>query len=293
MAIQQRIVGQARDLGGGFLVHRLLPSALCQAVGPFVFMDHFGPVAVAPDTGHDVRPHPHIGLATVTYLLDGAVMHRDSLGTEQEITPGAINWMTAGSGIVHSERRPQRLQGKSYVNHGFQLWAGLPDDFEEVAPEFAHTPASDIPVCDRQGAQVRVLVGDAFGLRSPVRTFSPTVLLDLRLPAGGDLQLPALAPELALYPIDADMTVDGEEIQRLALNVLASPQQVRLQATQATRVLVLGGVPLAHRFISWNFVSSRKERVVQAAADWHGRRMKPVPGDDDERIELPPALVPR
>ncbi|HQZ08519.1 MAG: pirin family protein [Rhodoferax sp.] len=292
MAIQQRIVGQARDLGGGFVVQRLLPSALRQAVGPFLFMDHFGPVTVQPDAGHDVRPHPHIGLATVTYLLDGAIMHRDNLGSEQEITPGAINWMTAGSGIVHSERRPQRLQGQSYVNHGFQLWAGLPDDFEEVAPEFVHTPASDIPVVDQQGTQVRVLVGDAYGVRSPVRTFSPTILLDLQLPAGAQLQLPALAPELALYPVDADLTIDGEEIQRHTLNVLAAPQQVQLHATQATRVLVVGGAPLAHRYISWNFVSSRKERVAQAAADWHARRMAPVPGDD-ERIELPPALVPR
>ena len=289
MAIQQRIVGQARDLGGGFVVQRLLPSALRQAVGPFLFMDHFGPVT---DAGHDVRPHPHIGLATVTYLLDGAIMHRDNLGSEQEITPGAINWMTAGSGIVHSERRPQRLQGQSYVNHGFQLWAGLPDDFEEVAPEFVHTPASDIPVVDQQGTQVRVLVGDAYGVRSPVRTFSPTILLDLQLAAGAQLQLPALAPELALYPVDADLTIDGEEIQRHTLNVLAAPQQVQLHATQATRVLVVGGAPLAHRYISWNFVSSRKERVAQAAADWHARRMAPVPGDD-ERIELPPALVPR
>ncbi len=292
MAIQQRIVGQARDLGGGFVVQRLLPSALRQAVGPFLFMDHFGPVTVQPDAGHDVRPHPHIGLATVTYLLDGAIMHRDNLGSVQEITPGAINWMTAGSGIVHSERRPQRLQGQSYVNHGFQLWAGLPDDFEEVAPEFVHTPASDIPVVDQQGTQVRVLVGDAYGVRSPVRTFSPTILLDLQLPTGAELQLPALAPELALYPVDADLTIDGEEIQRHTLNVLAAPQQVQLHATQATRVLVVGGAPLAHRYISWNFVSSRKERVAQAAADWHARRMAPVPGDD-ERIELPPALVPR
>ena len=276
MAIQQRIVGQARDLGGGFVVQRLLPSALRQAVGPFLFMDHFGPVTVQPDAGHDVRPHPHIGLATVTYLLDGAIMHRDNLGSEQEITPGAINWMTAGSGIVHSERRPQRLQGQSYVNHGFQLWAGLPDDFEEVAPEFVHTPACDIPVVDQQGTQVRVLVGDAYGVRSPVRTFSPTILLDLQLPAGAQLQLPALAPELALYPVDADLTIDGEEIQRHTLNVLAAPQQVQLHATQATRVLVLGGAPLAHRYISWNFVSSRKERVAQAAADWYARRMAPA-----------------
>lgn len=292
MAVQQRIVGQARDLGGGFVVQRLLPSALRQAVGPFLFMDHFGPVTVQPDASHDVRPHPHIGLATVTYLLDGAVMHRDSIGSQQEITPGAINWMTAGKGIVHSERRPQRLQSQAYVNHGFQLWAALPEDAEEVEPEFAHTPASDIPVCDVQGAQVRVLVGEAFGTRSPVRTFSPTILLDLQLPAGCRLRLPALAPELALYPIDGDMMVDGESIQRQTLNVLSTAKPSDLAADQPTRVLVVGGAPLGHRFISWNFVSSRRERIAQAAADWHARRMAPVPGED-ERIELPQALVPR
>lgn len=292
MVIQQRILGQSRDLGGGFIVQRVLPSALRQAVGPFLFMDHFGPVTVQPDDGHDVRPHPHIGLATVTYLLEGAIMHRDSVGSAQEITPGAINWMTAGKGIVHSERRPQRLQQTAYVNHGFQLWAGLPQAFEEVEPEFAHTPASAIPVCDLPGVQVRVLVGEAFGASSPVRTCSPTLLLDLQMSADASLVLPAPVSERAIYPIDDDLTVGGEPIQRHSLNVLASGQSVELRAQRPTRLLVLGGEPLGRRFISWNFVSSRKERITQAVRDWHEQRMPPVPGDT-ERIELPPALVPR
>ncbi len=292
MAIQQRILGQARDLGGGFVVQRVLPSALRQAVGPFLFMDCFGPVTVQPDAAHDVRPHPHIGLATVTYLLEGAVMHRDSLGSEQEITPGAVNWMTSGRGIVHSERRPQRLERQAYVNHGFQLWAALPAQDEECDPAFTHTPASAIPVCELEGVSVRVLVGEAFGASSPVRAGSPTTLLDVQMPAGGSLRLPPLASELALYPIDADLAVDGEEIQHQTLNVLPSGLEVTLHATQATRLLVLGGEPLGHRFMSWNFVSSRKERLVQAARDWHAQNMPTVPGER-ERIELPTALVPK
>ena len=292
MAIQQRIRGQARDLGGGFVVQRVLPSALRQAVGPFLFMDHFGPVTVQPDTAHDVRPHPHIGLATVTYLLEGAIMHRDSVGSAQEIQPGAINWMTAGRGIVHSERRPQRLMDQAFVNHGFQLWAALPVQDEECDPAFTHTPRSEIPVCEAAGVQVRVLVGEAFGVRSPVRAASPTTLLDVQIPAGATLRLPSVASELALYPIDADLAVDGEEIERQTLNVLPSGQQVTLRATQDTRVLVLGGEPLGHRFMQWNFVSSRKERLAQAARDWQAHDMAQVPGET-ERIELPDARAPK
>jgi hypothetical protein len=292
MAIQQRILGQARDLGGGFVVQRVLPSALRQAVGPFLFMDHFGPVTVLPETAHDVRPHPHIGLATVTYLLEGAIMHRDSVGSSQEILPGAINWMTAGRGIVHSERRPQRLREQAYVNHGFQLWVALPAQDEECDPHFSHTPASEIPVRDLGGVTLRLLVGEGFGARSPVRAGSPTILLDVQMPGGGQLVLPPLASELALYPIDADLDVDGEAVQCQTLNLLPCGQSVTLRATQATRVLVLGGEPLGHRFIQWNFVSSRKERLAEAARDWHAQQMPQVPGES-ERIELPAALVPK
>lgn len=290
--VRETMRGLARDLGGGFIVQRLLPSARRQAVGPFVFMDHFGPVTVQPQAAHDVRPHPHIGLATLTYLLEGAVMHRDSLGSAQEITPGAINWMTAGKGIVHSERRPRRLQGQAYVNHGFQLWCALPSAFEEVDPAFIHTPAEAIAQLWVQGVQVGVLVGEAFGARSPVATFSPTTLLDVHLPADGALQLPALAAELAAYPIDGDIVVDGQVLGRQTLGLLASQQSCSLRSVRPTRVLVLGGEPLGHRFMQWNFVSSRRDRIAQAARDWQEGRMAAVPGDD-ERIELPAALAPR
>ena len=173
MTIQSRLTGHKKDLGGGFMVRRLLPAAQKQAVGPFLFFDHFGPITVQPGDSHDVRPHPHIGLATVTYLFEGAIMHRDSLGSAQLIEPGAINWMTAGRGIVHSERAPEDLKASAYVNHGIQLWAALPAEHEEVAPAFVHTPAADIPALSVGDAQVRVLIGAAFGKTSPVRTFSP------------------------------------------------------------------------------------------------------------------------
>ena len=190
---RQTLTPHEKDLGGGFVVRRTLPSAQRQAVGPFLFFDHFGPITAKPGDNHDVRPHPHIGLATVTYLFEGAMMHRDSLGVVQEIRPGAINWMTAGRGIVHSERKPEPLLDATYVNHGLQLWAALPQAFEEVEPSFSHTAADQIPAVDVQGVAVRVLVGEAFGASSPVKTYSKTLYLDLALPAGARFELPALA----------------------------------------------------------------------------------------------------
>ena len=286
MPVQLVLNGHPKDLGGGFVVRRVLPSAKRQAVGPFLFFDHFGPVTVEPEAGHDVRPHPHIGLATVTYLLAGAITHRDSLGFVQDIEPGAINWMTSGRGIVHSERRPVQLAGKSYVNHGFQLWAGLPLASEEVEPSFVHTPAAAIPDVEVQGAKVRVLVGQAFAAVSPVATFSHTVYLDISLPANGSLDLPALAEELAVYPIDGDLAIDGQTVAACSLAVLAPGQRAKLSAPAAVRLLVLGGEPLCQRFMWWNFVSSRKERIAQAARDWQEQRMGHVPGET-ELIPLP------
>ena len=291
MPVQRILNGHPKDLGGGFIVRRILPSAKRQAVGPFLFFDHFGPVTVEPEAGHDVRPHPHIGLATVTYLLEGAITHRDSLGYVQDIEPGAINWMTSGRGIVHSERRPARLRSRSYVNHGFQLWAALPQSAEEVEPSFVHTPAADIPSLEVQGAKVRVLVGEAFDTRSPVATFSQTVYLDVMLPAGGHWSLPALAPELAVYPIDGDITVDGQIVAACSLAVLEPGQPAELSASAAVRLLVLGGEPLGHRFMWWNFVSSSKERIAQAAQDWQAQRIGQVPGET-ELIPLPELKLP-
>jgi redox-sensitive bicupin YhaK (pirin superfamily) len=276
-----------KDLGGGFKVRRLLPAAKRRSVGPFVFFDHFGPATEQPGNEHDVRPHPHIGLATVTYLFEGAMMHRDSLGLVQEIRPGAINWMTAGRGIVHSERKPEHLLDASYVNHGLQLWAALPQAYEEVEPSFSHTAAEQIPALEVQGVAVRVLVGEAFGVRSPVKTFSKTLYLDLALPAGARFELPALAQEMAVYAIDGAIELDGELVPQ---HTMASPPEgegVVIEAREAVRIVVIGGEPLdGPRFITWNFVSSRRERILEAGADWAAQRMGHVPGET-EFIPLP------
>lgn len=288
-----QIAGTAKDLGGGFLVRRLLPDAQRRTIGPFVFFDHFGPVTVSPGAGHDVRPHPHIGLATVTYLFEGAIQHRDNLGYNQTIAPGAINWMTAGRGIVHSERRPDALRQATLVNHGIQLWVALPQAHEEDEPSFVHTPASAIPEVHTGGAQVRVLVGSAFGQTSPVRAFANTVYLDLLLSAGVTLDLPPLAEELALYTVDAGVLVNGESVPEHRLVVLSAGASSRIETDTAARLMVLGGDALdAPRFVWWNFVSSRKERIVQAAHDWESQRMGQIPGET-EFIPLPKQPLPR
>jgi redox-sensitive bicupin YhaK (pirin superfamily) len=274
-----------KDLGGGFLVRRLLPAAPRQAVGPFLFFDHFGPVDAGPYDDHDVRPHPHIGLATVTYLFEGAMLHRDSIGVVQRIEPGAINWMTAGCGIVHSERTPDDLRRRPRRSHGLQLWSALPEHDEELPPSFAHTPVSAIPVYESGGATVRVLVGEAFGLRSPVATRSPTLYLDITLRAGAMLRLPHAA-ERALYGVDAPFTLDGRTVPAREMVVLEPGEQPQLGAETDARLVLIGGEPLGRRFIAWNFVSSRKERIEQAKDDWRGQRFDKVPGET-EFIPLP------
>lgn len=289
MSTALRLAGHAKDLGGGFKVRRLLPAVQRQAVGPFLFFDHFGPVTVEPGAGHDVRPHPHIGLATVTYLFSGAIMHRDNLGCVQQIEPGAINWMTAGRGIVHSERRPESLAQQSFVNHGIQLWAALPLAHEEAEPSFVHTPAEAIPQVQVGGATVRVLIGEAFGQTSPVATYSPTLYLDVQLPAGATLEIPALVQEMAVYAVDAPVQLNAELLDAQLLAVMAAGQPMRLVAGEsAVRLMVIGGGALdAPRHMWWNFVSSRKERIVQAAQDWEAQRFDLVPGET-EFIPLPP-----
>ena len=288
MAMLQQLNGQEKDLGGGFVVRRLLPDARQRNVGPFIFFDHFGPAEELPRVNHDVRPHPHIGLATVTYLFDGAMMHRDSLGTEQLIEPGAINWMTAGRGIVHSERRPDHLRDVRFVNHGLQLWTALPLEHEETDPAFSHTPADAIPEVSVRDARIRVLIGEAFETRSPVPTFSRTLYLDVWLPAGGRVELPALVPEQALYLVEGDLEVDGAPLPLRRMAVLQPQQPVQLFTTAGARAVVVGGDPLdAPRHMWWNFVSSRKDRILQASADWEAMRMGTVPGDS-EFIPLPP-----
>ncbi|MBG6221345.1 MULTISPECIES: pirin family protein [unclassified Janthinobacterium] len=279
-----------KDLGGGFVVRRLLPSAVKQAVGPFIFFDHFGPIDVAPDANHDVRPHPHIGLATVTYLFEGAIDHRDSIGSYQRIEPGAINLMTAGSGIVHSERTPHDLAGQPHRTHGLQLWAALPKAHEEDEPSFTHTPQADIPVVPLDGAIVKVLIGTAFGQSSPVRTYMQTLYLDVALQAGKALLLEGLPAEAAIYPISGQILIDGVALLPHSMALLeggAAP--VVAAGSGPVQFVVIGGEPLdGHRFLFWNFVSSSKERLAQAADDWSAQRMGRVPGET-EFIALPKA----
>ena len=287
MSIANLLKGHEKDLGGGFVVRRYLPSAVKQAVGPFIFFDHFGPVDVKPEDNHDVRPHPHIGLATVTYLFEGAMDHRDSIGSVQRIEPGAINWMTAGSGIVHSERTPKDLVGVPHRTHGLQLWAALPKAHEEDDPSFTHTPSADIPELEVDGARVRVLIGSAFGHTSPVRTYMQTLYLDVSLRAGQELALAGLPQEAALYPVSGEVEVDGRALPLHTMALLDTATAQRVKANSAAQFVIIGGEPLdGHRFMMWNFVSSSKERLQQAAEDWDAQRFPHVPGET-EWIPLP------
>ncbi len=274
-----------KDLGGGFTVRRLLPAAQRQAVGPFLFFDHFGPITAQPSDNHDVRPHPHIGLATVTYLFEGAMQHHDSTGALQRIEPGAINWMTAGRGIVHSERTPPDLLGQPRRSHGLQLWAALPVADEEMAPSFVHTAAEAIPQLELGGAQVRVLVGSAFGATSPVAVRSETLYLDMIFEAGDAFPLPP-APERAVYVVDGQLELDGVPIAPQTMTVVPPGDEPLISASSTARAVLIGGEPLGHRFLWWNFVSSRKERLLQAADDWAAGRFPGVPGET-EFIPLP------
>jgi redox-sensitive bicupin YhaK (pirin superfamily) len=274
----QTLTPHDRELGGGFMVRRVLPAATRRSVGPFLFFDHFGPTVTGPGDDHDVRPHPHIGLATVTYLFEGTMLHRDSTGAVQRIEPGAINWMSAGRGVVHSERTPDELRGSTRRLHGLQLWAALPAADEEAEPSFTHTPASALPVREVGGADVRVLVGSAFGAVSPVATRSPTLYLDITLRAGDAFPLPPAA-ERAIYSVDGSFEIDGESVPAQRMLVLAEGDEPMLSARGDARLVLIGGEPLGPRHIWWNFVSSRKERIVQAADDWAAQRFAAVPGD--------------
>ncbi|KAA2285604.1 pirin family protein [Arenimonas fontis] len=278
---------RVHDLGDGFLVKRLLPHASQRSVGPFVFLDHIGPADLGPGQALDVRPHPHIGLATVTFLWEGAILHRDSLGSVQEIRPGDVNWMTAGSGIVHSERTPDRLRGKPQRMHGLQTWVALPREREEAEPAFAHHPAASLPAVDGDGLRLTVVAGRAFGRSSPVQVFSDTLYVSVALKAGARLRIPAEHPERALYPVSGDVTLEDEGLPQERLAVLDADGEPVLTAKTDATVMLLGGEPLdGPRFMWWNFVSSSRERIEQAKADWREGRFGKVPGDD-EFIPLP------
>jgi len=280
MPIQHVLEPHLKDLGGGFMVRRLLPSAIRQAVGPFVFFDHFGPVTSHPGDNHDVRPHPHIGLSTVTYLFEGAMMHRDSTGVVQRIEPGAINWMTAGKGIVHSERAPEDLRDTTYVMHGLQLWCALPEALEECDPAFIHTPAAALPQIDGDGYTARVLIGTLFGVTSPVTPMSPTLYAEATLAPGSQLTLPDNAFERAVYALDQAIDIDGTAVAPFTLAVLTN-EATQIAAPDGARIAIIGGEPLGHRHMVWNFVSSRKERIDAATKAWRAQAMGHVDGESE------------
>ncbi|TXH36230.1 MAG: pirin family protein [Rhodospirillaceae bacterium] len=285
-AVEMTILPRSRDIGG-FEVSRVLPAIGKRMVGPFIFLDQMGPTALSPQHGLDVRPHPHIGLSTVTYLFEGTILHRDSVGSVQAIEPGAVNWMTAGSGIAHSERTPPELRQQPSRIFGMQSWVALPKDQEEVAPSFIHHGAETLPYFEMDGSQVRVIAGSAFGSTSPVVTASPLFYAEIRMPAGSSLAVPPEYQERAAYLIDGQIDLDGKTFDAARLLVLKHGPALRLTAMTPVHLLLLGGEPMdGPRYIWWNFVSSSQDRIEAAKADWKARRFDRVIGET-EFIPLP------
>lgn len=285
-AVARLVEGRPRDLGG-FSVRRLLPAGGLMTVGPFIFFDHIGPVTFPAGAGLDVRAHPHIGLATVTYLFEGEIFHRDSLGNALPIRPGDVNWIVAGRGIAHSERTAAERRAQPAALHGIQSWVALPARDEETEPSFVHHPGSTLPEREVDGTVLRVIAGKAFGLESPVRVFSPTLYVDARLAEGATLVLPAEHAERAVYVAAGAVYLESSLYEVGCLLVLTAGETVQLQAPAGARLMLLGGAPLdGPRYIWWNFVSSRRERIDQASEDWREGRFAAVPGET-ERIPLP------
>jgi redox-sensitive bicupin YhaK (pirin superfamily) len=285
-ALETIVVPRPRDIGG-FEVRRVLPSPERRNVGPFVFFDQMGPAELAPGFGIDVRPHPHIGLATVTYLFEGTIVHRDSLGSVQAIEPGAVNWMTAGRGIVHSERSDQELRKKRQKLYGIQIWVALPKQYEETDPDFTHYPADLLPQIDGEGKTVRIIAGSFFGKASPVRTFSKLFYADAAFEPGASLLLNDDYRERAIYLLQGDVDIHGQRFESGRLLVFSSGDEITIKALSAARFVLFGGEPLdSRRHVWWNFVASSRERIEQAKSDWKRGRFAPVPGDS-EFIPLP------
>lgn len=284
-AIELLIEPQVTDLGG-FSVRRALPNGQRRMVGPWVFFDQMGPADFQAGQGIDVRPHPHVNLATVTYLFEGEIMHRDSLASQQAIRPGDINLMVAGRGIVHSEREREAVRTVPHRQHGLQLWLALPEVDEEIEPAFYHYPSGEIPALTVDGVEVRVLIGSAFGVTSPVKTFADTLYVEAHLQAGQSIALPD-AEERAVYVVQGDIAAAGTAIPEHAMAVFVARKGIVLEAVTATRLAIIGGARLGERHIYWNFVSSRKARIEQACRDWQNGCFPKVPGDDEEFIPLP------
>lgn len=290
-AVARLIEGRARDLGDDFVVRRVLPAGQQNMVGPFIFFDHMGPVSFAPGPAINVQPHPHIGLATVTYLFDGEILHRDSLGSMQEIHPGDVNWLVAGRGIVHSERTTPRSLAKGVRLHGIQSWVALPDGHEDDEPQFHHHPRASLPLVERNGTQLRVIAGEAFGRRSPVAVAWPTLYVDASLPGGSHFELGSDHEERAVYVAEGRVLLDDESVAAGTLAVLAPGSTAQLSSTDSARLMLLGGARFpTPRLISWNFVASSAGRIEQARQDWRERdrhRFADVPGDAQGFTPLP------
>jgi len=285
-AFEQVITPVTHDLGD-FKVNRTLPARERTMVGPFIFVDEFGPARLPAGRGMDVRPHPHINLATVTFLFEGAIEHRDSIGSHAVIKPGAINLMTAGSGIVHSERSPQALRSTGPSLYGMQTWLALPDGREEVAPAFDHVPAEALPVVTDAGVHARVLMGTLWGATAATPQHSPTIYADIEL-TGGAIPIEADADERAVMLVGGEAELDGQPLERFTLYVLKPGHEAQLSSSSGARAMLLGGQAFStRRYVFWNFVSSSRDRINQAKEDWKALRFPLVPGDDQEFIPLP------
>lgn len=275
-----------RDIGG-LEVRRLLPAATRKMVGPFIFFDHMGPARFAPGQAIDVRPHPHIGLATVTYLFEGALMHRDSLGYAQRITPGDVNWMTAGRGIVHSERSPDDERSHARGLHGIQTWIALPQAHERTDPAFSHHPKDTLPVVSGPGVELRLIAGEAWGRRAPVTTFSPMFYAAASATGAATFELPMEYAERALYVVDGEVAAAGMTVAPYTVAVFEPGVPVTVTTASAARIMVFGGAPMdGDRHISWNFVASTRDMIEEARTRWREQRFDPVPGET-EFIPLP------
>tara|TARA_R110000787_G_scaffold285173_2_gene400052 strand:- start:5782 stop:6654 length:873 start_codon:yes stop_codon:yes gene_type:complete len=285
-AIEMIIEPRPTDLGD-FSVRRVLPFRGKRMVGPFVFFDHMGPADFPPGEGIDVRPHPHIGLATVTYLFEGEIMHRDSLGVEQAIRPGAVNWMTAGRGIVHSERTGDAERARASTLHGIQAWVALPKTHETTEPAFKHHPSDALPEFERDGVSMKLIAGTAFGLEADVEVLWPTLYIDINAPADSTIPLPVEHEERALYIVDGGLEIDDAAIAPLTMAVLKPGSTPTITAISDSRVMLCGGKPMdGPRTIWWNFVASNPDLLEQAKIDWKTGKFASVPGDD-EFIPLP------
>lgn len=284
-ALRMILTPKEKDLGG-FCVRRTLPTKECRSVGPWVFFDHMGPARFESGQGIDVRPHPHIGLATVTYLFDGEMMHRDSLGNEARVLPGDINLMVAGRGIVHSERQREEIKAAPHNVHGLQLWLALPDELEQTEPGFFHYDKADIPTIDQDGVSIRIMMGSAYGVTSPVKTLSETLYIEARLQAGQGLILPD-TDEKALYVIEGELALKDTTLDTHSMAIFDNQSGIRVTANQDTMLAVIGGASVGNRYMEWNFVASDKALIEKAKQDWEDGNFPTVPSDDQEFIPLP------